>query len=58
MCEVKKYTFKEKQEICKGSKEWCPNCPLVIKQGYLKGLCRARDKNGLVPNQMRYGNKF
>jgi hypothetical protein len=50
--------YEKYKEICNKNKTWCPKCPLQIKNGYTKGLCGARDKNGLTPNQWGYGDKF
>ena len=55
-CKIK--TWKEKKAICDSHKARCSECEFQSKTGFTKGMCTARDKNGLTPNQMLYGNKF
>ena len=49
--------YKKLKEDCGKVNTFCPNCEHQIKHGMTKGLCGARDENGLTPMQWGYGSK-
>jgi hypothetical protein len=54
----KKIIYQQYKDDCKKVNTWCPNCKhKQDDEWHIKGVCGVRDRNGLTPNQMLYGNK-